>query len=338
MASKEPLLSVDDLRVQFWTGSGLVYAVNGISFEVPAGETLGIVGESGCGKSVTALALLGLLPRAGRVKSGTARLEGRDLLQLKDRELRRLRGRQIAMIFQDPMTSLNPVLTIGRQIREALQAHFEMNRKEAEARAAELIDRVGIPSAKARLRDYPHQFSGGMRQRAMIAMALACEPKLLIADEPTTALDVTIQAQILDLLRELVAEENAALILITHDLGVVAGMCERVNVMYGGMFMETGSAEQLFGSPRHPYTLGLLQSVPRLDAGRRLRLHPIEGAPPNMLRAPTACPFQPRCAFEVDLSRREVPPLVEIEPGHKVACFNPVPVDEWDRARAGATA
>jgi oligopeptide transport system ATP-binding protein len=337
MAPSEPLLAVDDLSVQFWTGGGTVYAVNGISFEVPAGETLGIVGESGCGKSVTALALLGLLPRAGRVKSGTARLEGRDLLQLKDRELRRLRGRQIAMIFQDPMTSLNPVLTIGRQIREALQAHFEMNRKEAEARAAELIDRVGIPSAKARLRDYPHQFSGGMRQRAMIAMALACEPKLLIADEPTTALDVTIQAQILDLLRELVAEENAALILITHDLGVVAGMCERVNVMYGGMFMETGSSEQLFGSPRHPYTLGLLQSVPRLDAGRRLRLHPIEGTPPNMLRAPTACPFQPRCAFEVDLSRREVPQLVEIEPGHKVACFNPVPVDEWDRARAAAT-
>jgi oligopeptide transport system ATP-binding protein len=338
MAPSEPLLAVEHLSVQFWTGGGTVYAVNGISFEVPAGETLGIVGESGCGKSVTALALLGLLPRAGRVKSGTARLEGRDLLQLKDRELRRLRGRQIAMIFQDPMTSLNPVLTIGRQIREALQAHFEMNRKEAEARAAELIDRVGIPSAKARLRDYPHQFSGGMRQRAMIAMALACEPKLLIADEPTTALDVTIQAQILDLLRELVAEENAALILITHDLGVVAGMCERVNVMYGGMFMETGSAEQLFGSPRHPYTLGLLQSVPRLDAGRRLPLHPIEGAPPNMLRAPTACPFQPRCPFEVDLSRREVPPLVEIEPGHKVACFNPVPVDEWDRARAAATA
>src|SRR5205807_8999770 len=200
------------------------------------GETLGIVGESGCGKSVTALALLGLLPRAGRVKSGTARLEGRDLLQLKDRELRQLRGRQIAMIFQDPMTSLNPVLTIGRQIREALQAHFEMNRKEAEARAAELIDRVGIPSAKARLRDYPHQFSGGMRQRAMIAMALACEPKLLIADEPTTALDVTIQPQILDLLRGLVAERDAALIMITHDLGVVAGMCERVNVMYAGMF------------------------------------------------------------------------------------------------------
>ena len=338
MAPREqPLLAVDDLSVQFWTGGGTVYAVNGISFDIAAGETLGIVGESGCGKSVTALALLGLLPRAGRVKSGTARLEGRDLLQLTDRELRRLRGRQIAMIFQDPMTSLNPVLTIGRHIREALETHFDLDRKEAEAKAVEALDRVGIPSAKARLRDYPHQFSGGMRQRAMIAMALACEPKLLIADEPTTALDVTIQAQILGLLRELVAEENAALILITHDLGVVAGTCERVNVMYAGMFMETGSAEQLFGSPRHPYTLGLLQSVPRLDTGRRLRLHPIEGSPPNMLRAPTACPFQPRCTYEVDLSQREVPQLVEIEPGHKVACFNPVPVDEWGRSREAAT-
>jgi oligopeptide/dipeptide ABC transporter ATP-binding protein len=213
-----------------------------------------------------------------------------------------------------------------------------MNKKDAEERAAELIDRVGIPSAKARLRDYPHQFSGGMRQRAMIAMALACRPKLLIADEPTTALDVTIQAQILALLRELVAEENAALILITHDLGVVAGMCERVNVMYAGMFMETASADQLFGSPRHPYTLGLLQSVPRLDAARRARLQPIEGAPRNMLDAPQACPFQPRCGYEVQASREEVPPLVEIEPGHKVACFNPVPADEWDRTRAAATA
>ncbi len=331
MASSEPLLAVDDLRVQFWTYGGTVYAVNGISFDLAAGETLGIVGESGCGKSVTALALLGLLPRAGRVKSGRALMDGRDLLQLSDRELRRLRGRQIAMIFQDPMTSLNPVLTIGRQLREPLETHFGLSRKEATQRAAELIDRVGIPSAGARLRDYPHQFSGGMRQRAMIAMALACEPKLLIADEPTTALDVTIQAQILDLLRSLVAEENAALILITHDLGVVAGMCERVNVMYAGLFMETGSADQLFGSPRHPYTLGLLQSVPRLDAARRARLQPIEGAPRNMLSPPTACPFQPRCRFEVEQSRLEVPPLVEIERGHKVACFNPVPVDEWER-------
>jgi oligopeptide/dipeptide ABC transporter ATP-binding protein len=337
-SGREPLLKVDDLRVQFWTGSGTVYAVNGTSFEVAAGETLGIVGESGCGKSVTALALLGLLPRAGRVKTGTAVFEDRDLLKLNDRELRRLRGRQIAMIFQDPMTSLNPVLTIGRQLREPLQTHFGLSRKEATQRAAELIDRVGIPSARARLSDYPHQFSGGMRQRAMIAMALACRPKLLIADEPTTALDVTIQAQILSLLRELVSEEDTALILITHDLGVVAGMCERVNVMYAGMFMETGSAEQLFGRPRHPYTLGLLQSVPRLDAARRARLQPIEGAPRNMLQPPSACPFQPRCRYEVDLSRQEVPPLVEIEPGHQLACFNPVPAEEWERTRVAATA
>jgi len=336
--ARDPLLSVEDLHVRFWTRRGTVHAVNGISFDIARGETLGIVGESGCGKSVTSLAILGLLARNGNVESGSAVFEGTDLIHQSDRALRRIRGREIAMIFQDPMTSLNPVLTIGRQIREALETHFGMHRKEAEAKAAEALDRVGIPSAKARLNDYPHQFSGGMRQRAMIAMALACKPKLLIADEPTTALDVTIQAQILDLLRELVTEEDAALILITHDLGVVAGMCERVNVMYGGMFMETGSAEQLFGSPRHPYTLGLLQSVPRLDAGQPARLHPIEGAPPNMLRAPSACPFQPRCRFEVDESRRSVPTLVEVERGHKVACFNPVPVDAWQRERQAATA
>jgi oligopeptide/dipeptide ABC transporter ATP-binding protein len=315
-----------------------VYAVNGISFDIAPGETLGIVGESGCGKSVTSLAILGLLARNGRVESGSAMFEGTDLIRQSDRALRRIRGREIAMIFQDPMSSLNPVLTIGRQIREALETHFDMSRDAIEKRVVELLDRVGIPNADDRVRDYPHQFSGGMRQRAMIAMALACKPKLLIADEPTTALDVTIQAQILDLLRELVAEEDAALILITHDLGVVAGMCERVNVMYGGLFMETGSAEQLFASPRHPYTLGLLQSVPRLDAARRARLQPIEGAPPNMLQPPTACPFQPRCRYEVELSRQEVPPLVEIERGHMVACFNPVQADEWERTRLAATA
>jgi oligopeptide/dipeptide ABC transporter ATP-binding protein len=338
VAERNALLSVEDLRVEFTTRRGTVYAVNGITFDIARGETLGVVGESGCGKSVTSLAILGLLARNGRVTGGRAVFEGKDLIRQSDRALRRIRGREIAMIFQDPMTSLNPVLTIGRQIREALETHFDMNRKEANARAAELIDRVGIPSARVRLEDYPHQFSGGMRQRAMIAMALACRPKLLIADEPTTALDVTIQAQILALLRELIAEEDAALILITHDLGVVAGMCERVNVMYAGMFMETGTAERLFASPRHPYTLGLLQSVPRLDAARRARLQPIEGAPRNMLNPPTACPFQPRCRYEVDASRREVPALVEIEPDHMVACFNPVPADEWDRARVAATA
>jgi oligopeptide/dipeptide ABC transporter ATP-binding protein len=337
-AARETLLAVEDLRVQFWTSRGTIYAVNGISFDIAPGETLGIVGESGCGKSVTALALLGILPRAGRVPTGAASFGGRDLLKLSDRELRRVRGKEIAMIFQDPMTSLNPVLTIGRQIREALETHFDMKREESNARAAELLDRVGIPSAKARLRDYPHQFSGGMRQRAMIAMALACKPKLLIADEPTTALDVTIQAQILNLLRELVAEENAALILITHDLGVVAGMCERVNVMYAGMFMETGSARQLFARPRHPYTLGLLQSIPRLDATRKAQLQPIPGAPRDMLAPPAACPFQPRCRFEVEASSQEVPPLEEIEPGHKVACFNPVPEGEWQKLREAVVA
>ena len=335
---RQPLLSVEGLNVRFETRRGTVHAVNGISFDIAPGETLGIVGESGCGKSVTSLAILGLLARNGRVESGRAMFEGRDLLRQSDRALRSVRGKEIAMIFQDPMTSLNPVLTIGRQIREMLETHLGMKRKEAERAAAEALDRVGIPSADVRLKDYPHQFSGGMRQRAMIAMALACKPKVLIADEPTTALDVTIQAQILDLLRALVAEEDAALILITHDLGVVAGMCERVNVMYAGMFMETGSADQLFATPRHPYTLGLLQSVPRLDVARRTRLQPIEGSPPNMLQPPAACPFQPRCRFEVDLSRQEVPQLVEIEPGHHVACFNPVPVDEWGRARDEATA
>jgi oligopeptide transport system ATP-binding protein len=327
---------VQDLRVEFWTSRGTIHAVNGISFDVAPGETLGIVGESGCGKSVTSLALLGILPRAGRVVGGSAIFAGRDLIGMSDDQLRGIRGKDIAMIFQDPMTSLNPVLTIGRQIREGLEAHFGMDREDADRRTAELLDQVGIPSAKMRLKDYPHQFSGGMRQRAMIAMALACQPKLMIADEPTTALDVTIQAQILDLLRGLVTERRTALILITHDLGVVAGMCERVNVMYAGMFVESGSAEQLFARPRHPYTLGLLQSVPRLDAGRRQQLQPIEGAPRDMLRPPSECPFAPRCRYEVPESRQGVPPLVEVEPGHRVACVNPVPNDEWQRSREAA--
>jgi oligopeptide/dipeptide ABC transporter ATP-binding protein len=335
-STREPLLRVEDLEVRFATARGTVHAVNGITFDIAPGETLGIVGESGCGKSVTSLAVLGILARNGRVTGGRALFGGRDLIRLSDRELRQIRGREIAMIFQDPMTSMNPVLTIGRQIREALEAHFGMERKEADARAAELLDQVGIPSPRLRLKDYPHQFSGGMRQRAMIAMALACEPKLLIADEPTTALDVTIQAQILHLLRTVVKERNTALIMITHDLGVVAGMCERVNVMYAGMFVEAAPAEAIFARPRHPYTLGLLQSVPRLDAGRRQKLTPIEGAPPGMLVDPTSCPFAPRCRFEVAESRQAVPPLVEIEPGHFVACFNPVPADEWQRTRVAA--
>jgi len=332
-----PLLAVEDLRVAFSTRRGTVHAVNGISFDLAPGDTLGIVGESGCGKSVTALALLGILPGNGRVTGGAARLEGRDLLRLSDRQLRSVRGRDIAIIFQDPMSSLNPVLTIGRQIREALQAHRGLDKAAATARAGELLEVVGIPGAASRVRDYPHQFSGGMRQRAMIAMALACEPKILIADEPTTALDVTIQAQILRLLRELVTERRTALIMITHDLGVVAGTCERVAVMYAGTFVETGSARQVFARPRHPYTLGLLGSVPRLDAPRGGSLRPIEGAPRDMLSPPQACPFLPRCPYATEESAQAVPPLEELEPGHAVACVNPVAADEWSRRRAAVS-
>jgi len=334
----QPLLEIRNLSVSFATRHGAFMAVDGFDLTLDRNEVLAIVGESGSGKSVAMLAAMGLLPPTATASADRMAFDGADLFSMTANQRRQLAGKDIAMIFQEPMSSLNPCFTVGFQIGEALKTHLSLKRAERDRRIVELLAEVGIPDPERRTCAYPHQLSGGMSQRVMIAMALACRPKLLIADEPTTALDVTIQAQILDLLRELVAEENAALILITHDLGVVAGMCERVNVMYAGMFMETGSAEQLFGSPRHPYTLGLLQSVPRLDASRRLRLHPIEGAPPNMLRAPTACPFQPRCAYEVDLSRREVPQLVEIEPGHRVACFNPVAVDEWDRARAAAIA
>ncbi|HEX7581574.1 MAG TPA: ABC transporter ATP-binding protein, partial [Gaiellaceae bacterium] len=255
-----------------------------------------------------------------------------------DSQMRDIRGRQIAMIFQDPMTSLNPVLTIGRQLREPLETHLGMDKKEATERAAELLDQVGIPGARARLKDYPHQFSGGMRQRAMIAMALACEPKVLIADEPTTALDVTIQAQILDLLRSLVAERDTALIMITHDLGVIAGICERVEVMYAGTFVEGGTADQIFARPRHPYTLGLLESVPRLDARRRSALNPIAGQPPDMLEPPSACPFAPRCRYRLERCTVELPLLEELEPGHEAACFNPVDDDAWRRSVLVSTA
>ncbi|MDQ4058631.1 MAG: ABC transporter ATP-binding protein, partial [Actinomycetota bacterium] len=249
------LLSVRDLAVQFITRKATVRAVNGISFDLEPGDTLGIVGESGCGKSVSSLAMLGILPKpAGRVTGGEVNFDGTDLLKLSDSQLRQIRGREIAMIFQDPMTSLNPVLTIGRQITEALRKHLDMDKSEAEKEAVELLDRVDIPAAKRRLGDYPHQFSGGMRQRVMIAMAISCRPKILIADEPTTALDVTIQAQILDVLKHLVAEENMAMVLITHDLGVVAGTCERTNVMYAGRFVETAPTKKLFSKPRHPYT------------------------------------------------------------------------------------
>jgi len=336
--SEAPLLEVEDLRVRFKTQRGLVHAVNGVSFEVRPGETLGLVGESGCGKSVTALATMGILPRAARIPSGSIKLEGRELIGLSERAWRRIRGKEIAMIFQDPMTSLNPVLTVGAQLREAIEEHLDLDRKAASRRAVELLDQVGIPSAADRLKNYPHQFSGGMRQRVMIAMALACEPKLLIADEPTTALDVTIQAQILDLLRQLVADRGTSMLLITHDLGVVAGTCERVHVMYAGTLVEAGSASELFATPRHPYTLGLLQSVPRLDTGRRQPLHPIPGAPRNMLSEPDSCPFAPRCRNRIERCTAELPALTRLDTGGRAACFNPAAADEWRRTRLGGEA
>jgi oligopeptide transport system ATP-binding protein len=320
------LLSVRDLEVKFFTRRATIHAVNQISYDLEPGETLGIVGESGCGKSVSSLAMLGILPKpAGRVTGGEVLFHDRDLLKISDRELRSVRGKEIAMIFQDPMTSLNPVLTIGKQITESLHKHLDLNKGDAATEAASLLDRVGIPAARDRLGDYPHQFSGGMRQRAMIAMAISCRPKLLIADEPTTALDVTIQAQILDVLAALVAEEGMALILITHDLGVVAGICDRTNVMYAGRFVETGPTDEIFARPRHPYTLGLLKSVPRLDVARKERLVPIGGAPPNLAGELKGCAFAPRCGYATQESYDKVPELSQLEGEHRVACWNPVP-------------
>jgi oligopeptide/dipeptide ABC transporter ATP-binding protein len=332
------LLSVTDLEVKFFTRRATVHAVRGVSFDLEPGQTLGIVGESGCGKSVTSLAMLGILPRAGRVTGGEVRFEGHNLLELRDARLRDVRGKDIAMVFQDPMTSLNPSLKIGRQITEVLTKHLKMDKDSSEREAVELLGRVGIPNARDRLDDYPHQFSGGMRQRVMIAMAIACHPKILIADEPTTALDVTIQAQILDLLRRLVEEEGMALILITHDLGVVAGVCERTNVMYAGRFVETAPTGELFARPRHPYTLGLLKSVPRLDAARKEKLDPIGGAPPELSLESPGCSFAPRCAYATQESRERIPELRALDTkDHLVACWNPVPdedlptrvSDEW---------
>lgn len=321
-----PLLSVRDLEVKFFTRRATINAVSGISFDLDAGETLGIVGESGCGKSVSSLALLGLLPKpAGRVTGGEVLFEDRDLIKLPDKDLRAVRGRHISMIFQDPMTSLNPVLPVGRQISEALRKHLDMDKHEAEKETISLLDRVGIPSAADRVNDYPHQFSGGMRQRVMIAIAMSCKPRVLIADEPTTALDVTIQAQILDILNTLVSEEGMALILITHDLGVVAGICQRTNVMYAGRFVESGPTEDIFARPRHPYTLGLLKSVPRLDVARKERLDPIGGAPPNLAQVITGCAFAPRCSYATQESHDKVPELRTLEGSHRVACWNPVP-------------
>jgi peptide/nickel transport system ATP-binding protein len=322
----EPLLAVRDLRVTFGRrGEEPFRAVDGVSFDVRPGQTVGLVGESGCGKSVTSLAIMGLLPTRGNSVEGSAVFDGEDLLSLSSTQMRDRRGADIAMIFQDPLSSLNPVIQIGRQVTEVMERHQGLSRKEAMPKAADLLERVGIPDPTARLANYPHQLSGGMRQRALIAMALACQPRLLIADEPTTALDVTIQAQILALLKELVVETGTAMVMITHDLGVVAGLCDEVNVLYGGKIVERGDRHTLFARPRHPYTVGLLNSIPRLDAPRGEPLSPIPGSVADNLPWDAACAFAPRCPNALDVCVRETP----VWDGDDVVglrCFNPMGV------------
>jgi oligopeptide transport system ATP-binding protein len=328
-AMEDTILNVEGLETQFKTPDGMVHAVNGVSFSLKNRETIGLVGESGSGKSVTMLSVLRLIPSPpGKVVAGSALFHGQDLLKMDNQEIRRVRGGQISIVFQDPMTSFNPVLTIGRQITEAMEAHMGMTGAQSKARAVELLDLVGIPGAKQRLNDYPHQFSGGMRQRAMIAMALACRPQILIADEPTTALDVTIQAQIVELVKRLRDEFGMAVIWITHDLGIIAGLAQRVFVMYGGFFIEEAPVKELYASPRHPYTLGLLGSLPRLDVGKRKRLATIDGQPPVLFERPSSCPFTPRCKFAIPRCFNENPLLEEVTPGHRVAC--------WVKPQAGS--
>jgi len=316
------ILDVQGLETTFRTPDGVVHAVNGVSFGLLEGETLGVVGESGCGKSVTMLSILGLIASPpGKVEAGKAIFSGQDLIKMSKEEIRHVRGAQIGMIFQDPMTSLNPVLTIGRQLEEPLMLHIGMTKNQARERAAELLAMVGIPNAKDRLNDYPHQYSGGMRQRVMIAMALSCSPQILIADEPTTALDVTIQAQITDLVKRLRDELGMAIIWITHDLGVVASLAQRVLVMYGGFIIEEAQVKELYASPEHPYTIGLLGSLPRVDEKERSKLFSIEGQPPVLYQKPEACPFAPRCKWAIEHCWKENPPLLVVGPEHRAACW-----------------
>ena len=317
-----PVLEVRNLVTKFYTNEGVVHAVNGVSYSLNEGESMAIVGESGSGKSVSALSIMGLIPNPpGRIERGEAIYKGRDLLKLSNKEMRAIRGREIAMIFQDPMTSLNPVLTIGRQLTEALESHLRMTHRQSVHRAVEILDLVGIPNGGERISDYPHQFSGGQRQRIMIAMALTCSPSLLIADEPTTALDVTIQAQIIELVKELQQKLGMAIIWITHDLGVVAGLVDKVAVMYAGFIVELAPVRDLYKQTSHPYTLGLLQSIPQLDARHKRRLASIEGQPPHLLEEPTSCPFAPRCPFVIERCKEENPPLLAAGHDHGSACW-----------------
>ena len=315
------LLEVKGLATYFFTPEGVVKAVDDITYDLEEGEILGLVGESGCGKSVSALSLMRLIAPPGKNVAGEVIFDGKDLLSLSDAEMRSIRGKDMSMIFQEPMTSLNPVLTIGRQLTEALQLHMGMDKNQASTRAGELLLMVGIPEGNTRLSDYPHQFSGGMRQRVMIAMALSCNPKMLIADEPTTALDVTIQAQILELVQKLGKELGTSVLIITHNLGVVARYADRVNVMYAGKIIERGTAREIYGNPRHPYTIGLLASVPRLDEPRKATLDPIEGLPPDLIDLPQGCSFRARCKYAIDRCASEIPPLVEVSEGHTSACW-----------------
>ncbi|HEU0293441.1 MAG TPA: ABC transporter ATP-binding protein [Anaerolineales bacterium] len=318
----EPLLQVTDLKTRFHTPEGIVHAVNGISFHLHEGETVAVVGESGCGKSVSMMSLLQLIPvPPGEIYSGTAQYRGDDLLKKSELEMEDVRGKEISMIFQDPMTSLNPVLTVGRQLTESLRTHLGLTLEQAEKRAIQMLAQVGIPDPARRLGDFPHQFSGGMRQRVMIAMALSCAPSLLIADEPTTALDVTIQAQIVELVARLRESLHMAIIWITHDLGVVAGMADRVIVMYAGYIVEEAEVEDLYDNPSHPYTLALLAALPRVDRRRDQRLKSIQGAPPNLLVEPRGCPFAPRCEFVIERCRAENPPLLDVGKNHTSACW-----------------
>lgn len=314
------LLSVRDLKTSFFTHVGEVKAVRGISFDVNEGEVLGIVGESGSGKSVTSLSIMGLLQYPGRVVDGEILLNGEDILTYSKDRMRKVRGKEIAMIFQDPMTSLNPVYTIGNQVMEMILEHEKMTKREARARAIEMLKLVGIPAAEKRIDSYPHEFSGGMRQRVMIALALSCNPKLLIADEPTTALDVTIQAQILSLIKSLNKQFGMTTMLITHDLGVVATVCDKVAVMYGGLIMEYGTVDEIFYHPRHPYTMGLLGSIPHVDGGEKRRLIPIDGTPPDLINPPKGCPFSTRCKYCMNVCTREQPPYFA-EDKHRTMCW-----------------
>jgi oligopeptide transport system ATP-binding protein len=316
-----PVLQIKNLKTQFFTDDGVVQAVDGVSFDLHPGETLGIVGESGCGKSVTALSILRLVQEPGRIVGGQILFNGSDIVTMSEEDVREIRGKDIAMIFQDPLSSLNPVLTVGFQIEEAMEAHEKVPSKVALSRAVQLLTQVRIPAAESRVNDYPHQFSGGMRQRAMIAMGLANKPSILIADEPTTALDVTVQAQILELLRDLNHDLKTAIILITHNMGVVAGLCSRVLVMYAGRIVEQGPVEQIFKNPQHPYTWSLLQSIPRLDSDRHERLLSIEGLPPDLIKPPKGCRFNPRCQFRIEKCLHDDPPLMDVGPDQDAACW-----------------